>query len=122
MLRRVAYRTDLDLSGSGRNADHHLDVRCEKRSAAAVDLLDESSDHHLRSVEVSDDAVLHRADCLDAGVLSLLHQFRLLAKRDGLACIIVNSYDARLVKHDLIILKNDSIRCSEVHRKLLGQE
>ena len=122
VLSRVTYRTDLHFGTSRRDADHDLEVRLEQRSAFAVHLLDESTDHHLRSVEVCDDTILERTDCLDARILSFLHELRLLSESESLASAVVDCYDTWLVKHDLVVLEDDRIRCSEVDRKLLCQK
>ena len=119
MLRRVAHSSDLNFGRTRRNTDHHLDVRCKDRAALAVYLFDESADHHLSCVEVCDDSVPHRADSLYAWILLVLHEFRLLSEGENLAGAVVDGNDTWLIQHYLVILKNDSICGTEVHRQFL---
>ena len=110
------------LGTSGRNAHHELEARGEECPFLAVDLLDESADHHLGCIEVSYDPVFQRADRLDPGMLVLVHQFGLVPECDAFPRIALDSYDARLVQHYLVILENDGVGGPEIHRKLLSQE
>ena len=54
-----------------------------------------------------------------AGIDTFVHQFGLLAYGDALATIIVDSHDAGLVKHNLVILVNDGVGGSEVNGQFL---
>ena len=88
----------------------------------AVDLLDESSDHHLGGVEVCDDTVTERTDGLDARIRPFVHQLRLLADGDAAAGMVVNGDDTWLIENDLVVLEDDGVGCSKVNCQFLCQK
>ena len=88
----------------------------------AVNLLDEAADHHLRSIEVCDNAVPEGADGAYAGVVALVHELGLLAYCDALAGAVVYCDYAGFVEHYLVILVDDGIGGAQVYCQLLVQE
>ena len=66
--------------------------------------------------------VAQGADGLDAGTRAFVHQFGLRAEGDAFARIIVDSHDAGLVQHDLIVLIDNGVGGAEVDGQLLIQE
>ena len=84
-----------------------------------VHLLDEPADHHLRGIEVCDNAVPERTHGLDAGIGFFVHQFGLLAQGDALPCLVVDGHDGGFVQRNLVILENDGVGCAQVDSKLL---
>ena len=122
MLAGVAYGPDLHLGRTGWNSDNDLEVGGEKGFSPAVHLLDEALDHHLGRIEVGNDTVPQWTDRLDARVGVLVHQLCLLSDRDALLGIVVDGYDARLVKRNLVIVEDDCVGGSEVHSNLLSQK
>ena len=122
VLGRVAYGSDFNFGGAGRDADHHLEVRGEEAAVLAADLLDEAANHHLRSVEVSNHAVSQRPYGPYARVYLFVHQLCFLAEGDALACIVVKGYDAWLVEHNLTVLVNDGVGGAQVNCKLLVEK
>lgn len=82
----------------------------------AVYLLYETANHHLSGIEVRDDSVFKRADCLYSRLLAFVHKLGLVAQRDTFSCSIIYGNDARFVKNNLVILENDSVGSTEIHR------
>ena len=121
MLRGVPYGPYLHFRTSRRNPDHYFQIRGEKESSAAVHLFDKASDHHFGGIEVRYHSVTQRPYCLDARIDFLVHQLGFLSECYRFACIVVYGDDARFVKNDFVILENDRVRRSEVHRKFLCQ-
>ena len=122
MFGRVAHGADFHFGGTGRDADHDLEVGSEKAVTLAVHLFDESADHHFRCIEVGDHTVAKGTYGLDPGVGTLLHQFGLLPNGDALVGIVVDGDDTRFVQHDFVILVDDGIGRSEVDCQFLIQK
>ena len=122
VLGGVAHGADLHFRGAGRDAHHNLEVGGEELGTAAAGLLDEAADHHLRRVEVGDHAVAQRPDGLDARAGPFVHQFGLGAEGDAFARIIVDSHDAGLIQHNLVILVNDGVGGTQIDSQFLIQK
>ena len=87
----------------------------------AVDLFDEAADHHLRRIEVGDNAVPQRPHGADAGVGAVVHQLGFLPYGDAFVIVVDCNY-ARLVQHNLVVLVDDGVGSSEVDCQLLIQK
>ena len=120
VLGRVAHGADLDVGGSGGDADDHAQRRCEEASGG-LDLLDHAAEHEFRGVEVGDDAVFERADGLDVRVCLLVHLAGLLSDCDEFSGVDVEGDDRRFVDDDLPVIDYQRIGRTEVDGQLLCQ-
>ena len=96
----------------GRNADH--DARLDPEDPLRGDLLEEVAEHHLRHVNVGDDAVLERANRLDAFRGPPQHPLRLEPDPHDPAAALLHRDHRGLVEHDALAL--------HVHERVRGAE
>ena len=119
VLGGVTNGPDFYFRGARRYADHHFEVGGKEAAVLVVYLLYEAADHHFRRVEVGNHAVPEGPDGTDAGIITFVHQFGLLADGDALAAIIVDSNDTGLVEHYLVILVNDGVGSTQIDGQFL---
>ena len=119
MLRRVADSPDFHFRGTGRDAHHDFKVGGEKAAVTGINLAYETADHHLRGIEVCDNAIPEGTDRLDSRIRLFMHELGLLAQGYALVGVIVDGHDARLVQRNDVILENDGIGGSKVDSQLL---
>ncbi len=78
--------------------------------------LDKTTHHHLASGEVGYHAILQRAYSPDAVIGLLVHTLGRLTYSYHLIGVAVYCYDGRLVNDYFIILHDDSVGRTKVHR------
>ena len=118
VLGGVTHGTQLDISTARGHTYHHAQRRGEQ-AVAAIDHLDESSDHLLAGIEVCYDSVTQRTDGLYVVVHLLIHHLGLVTDGYHLIGYAVKGHDRRLIDDNLVIRDYDGVGSAKIHRYVL---